>query len=236
MTTSEMIIRAKADFDEVYNAGYEKGKSEGGTDLLQYATFTNGNIFRSAVFPDEIAENIYFKIQGINNPTIVQAVGLSLAFMASNVKNIAIEIIGSMEKGVTFNNVFQSCTDLVSVTFANDVFYIGNGASTFNGATKLERINGVMDLSLAGNISGMFQKCNSLKEVRFAQGSIYKSISFSDSSSLSDKSTENIINGLADLTGQTSQSLSVHGDVFNRMTAEQKSSIANKNWTLSAVA
>ena len=46
MTTSEMIIRAKADFDEVYNAGYEKGKSEGGTDLLQYATFMNGSIFR----------------------------------------------------------------------------------------------------------------------------------------------------------------------------------------------
>ena len=236
MTTSEMIIRAKADFDEVDNAGYEKGKSEGGTDLLQYATFMNGNIFRNSVFPNDVAENIYFKIQGVSDPTIIHVSGLSYAFMASNVKNITIEFIGSMEKGVTFNNVFQSCTDLISVTFANDVFYIGNGASTFNGATKLERINGVMDLSLAGNISGMFQRCNSLIDVRFNEKSIKKSITFSDSANLSDESIQSIIDGLTDLTGQTSQSLSVHGDVFNRMTAEQKSSIANKNWTLSAVA
>lgn len=234
MSIAEKLQTAAENIPKVYNAGYEKGKFEGGgTDLLQYATFFNGNAFRSAVFPDDVAENIYLKIKGHNGTFTV---GFTYGFMSSNVKNITFEIDEIPVSGITFNSVFQTCADLVSVTFTNDIFYISNGASAFNGATKLERINGVMDLSLANNVGGMFQKCNSLIDVRFNEKSIKKSITFTDSANLSDESTTSIINGLADLTGQTSQELAVHGNVFNRMTAEQKSSIANKNWTLSAVA
>ena len=46
MTIAEQIVRAKADYDEVYEAGYEKGKTEGGDNY--YDTFwdafqENGN-------------------------------------------------------------------------------------------------------------------------------------------------------------------------------------------------
>ena len=52
MTTAEMLLRAKADLDEVYSAGFEAGKAEGGTDsyydtlwdsLQNYGNRTNLN-------------------------------------------------------------------------------------------------------------------------------------------------------------------------------------------------
>lgn len=36
MTIAEQIARAKADYDNVYTAGYEKGKAEGGDGLISY--------------------------------------------------------------------------------------------------------------------------------------------------------------------------------------------------------
>ena len=63
-------------------------------------------------------------------------------------------------------------------------------------------------------------------------GVIGKSISFQDSSLLTNESVQNIIDCLKDLTGTTTQTLTLHADVKAKLTEEQIASITAKNWTL----
>lgn len=70
-----------------------------------------------------------------------------------------------------------------------------------------------------------------LEEIRF-DGSIGNSFEIKDSPLLSVASVQSIIDHLKDLTGETTQTLTVHGDVGAAMTPEQKAGIIAKNWTL----
>ena len=76
-----------------------------------------------------------------------------------------------------------------------------------------------------------FQYCTNLTNITF-EGVIGKSISFTHSSSLSEESVQNIIECLADLTGGTAQTLTVHNYVGTKLTDTQKAIITSKNWIL----
>ena len=78
----------------------------------------------------------------------------------------------------------------------------------------------------------MFSSCTKLKNIRFETGTIPISISFVHSSFLTDESVQSIIDGLADLTGQTAQTITFHLTVKNKLTEEQIVQITSKNWTL----
>lgn len=111
-----------------------------------------------------------------------------------------------------------------------------------------------IDLSVAADTSSMFASCtvDSL-HLRFSEttgiannmfsntkhlvnlrieGTIAKSISFPNSNLLSTEAVQSVIDHLKDLTGQTSQTFTVHKTVGNNMTAAQKAEITAKNWTL----
>ena len=95
-------------------------------------------------------------------------------------------------------------------------------------AKKIEKIiihNGV-------NLNGTcFQYCRNLESITF-EGEIAYSLSLSNSSLLNDASVQNIIDCLADLTGKTAQTLTLHADVGAKLTDTQKAAITAKNWTL----
>lgn len=63
-------------------------------------------------------------------------------------------------------------------------------------------------------------------------GEIGNSINLQWSPLLSDTSVQNIIDCLIDLTGQTTQTLTLHADVKAKLTDEQIATITSKNWTL----
>lgn len=63
-------------------------------------------------------------------------------------------------------------------------------------------------------------------------GTIGKSISFTDSKVLSNASVQSIIDHLKDLTGATAQTLTLHATVGGKLTEAQKAAITAKNWTL----
>ena len=114
---------------------------------------------------------------------------------------------------------------------------------------------GKCDLSSATAINGMFSFCynlisieeivsheslewtnvfdysTELVEIRFS-GVIGKNINFSSSSKLSNDTVNSIINALKNLTGTTSQTLTLHTTVKNNLTQAQKNAIAAKNWQL----
>ena len=78
----------------------------------------------------------------------------------------------------------------------------------------------------------MFYHCYALKNISFVAGCIKKSISFAQSDKLTDESIQSIIDGLADLTGQTAQTITFHPDVKNKLTEEQIASVTSKNWNI----
>ena len=95
-----------------------------------------------------------------------------------------------------------------------------------------EILGNPLNLSSVTNNTGMFTTCNNLQEVRFVAETIKLSISFAQSPLLSDESIQSIIDGLADMTGQNAQTLTLQGQVKAKLTEEQIATITSKNWTL----
>ena len=106
-----------------------------------------------------------------------------------------------------------------------------NFQSMFQWSARIIEI-GEMDISNATNVTGMFGSCSDLERISFVQGCLKISISFANSGKLNDVSIQSIIDGLADLTGKTAQTLTFHKDVGNKLTQAQKDAASAKNWTL----
>ena len=101
------------------------------------------------------------------------------------------------------------------------------------GAVKLKTILGALDLTNCTNVTNAFAADNGLlEEVEFVPNTIKISISFAYLRYLSDKSRQSIIDGLADLTGQTAQTVSFHSNVLAKLTDEQFATILSKNWSV----
>lgn len=64
------------------------------------------------------------------------------------------------------------------------------------------------------------------------EGKIGTNVWFNSSSALDDETVQSIIDALADLTGSTAQTLTLHPTVGAKLTQTQKDAIAAKNWTL----
>lgn len=106
-----------------------------------------------------------------------------------------------------------------------------NFSGMFNWSTKIDEI-GEMNISNATNVDHMFNYCTELSKISFAPSCIKISISFAASSKLTDASIQSIIDGLADLTGETAQTLTLHATTGGKLTQAQKDAISAKNWTL----
>lgn len=149
----------------------------------------------------------------------------------ANVKTVKIEY-DSGELTWILGNAFKSCMVLTTVDLGEKIKLSSSNASAFSYAEMLEEIKTELDCTSAANVSFMFNRCFKLREVRFTPKSVLLSISFIDSSLLSAESIQSIIDGLADLTGVTAQTLTFHTDVKDKLTQEQLTTITNKNWTL----
>lgn len=101
----------------------------------------------------------------------------------------------------------------------------------FQGCVRLKYIRGEIDMSDVTSALNYFKECGYLIDVRFKSGSIKASLD-TVSSVLSAASIQSIVDGLADLTGQTAQTLTLHATVGAKLTQTQKDTIAAKNWTV----
>lgn len=102
---------------------------------------------------------------------------------------------------------------------------------TFNSCKRVKSIvlkNVRADMTYPNN---PFRDCEQLTDI-VIEGTIGSTVSFANSSLLSTESIDNIIGCLADLTGQTVQTLTLHADVKSKLSDEQITSITAKNWTL----
>ena len=107
----------------------------------------------------------------------------------------------------------------------------------FNGIVwkqvNLEEITGTpLDFTSATSCSLIFNNCDNLKEVRFKPNTISCNAPFNGSANFTNETIESIINGLVDLSGLTSKTLTLHTNVKAKLTETQLAIITGKNWTL----
>lgn len=133
--------------------------------------------------------------------------------------------------GVNFSYMFQEWNTGAHIVPSLDVRKGQTFTAMFAWSYGIVEI-GEMDISNATVVNSMFNYCNNLERVSFVKGCIKISIGFAHSSKLDDVSIQSIIDGLADLTGKTAQTLTLHATVGAKLTDEQKATISAKNWTL----
>lgn len=235
-TLAEQTIEVlKTEFDKVYQAGYVKGKAEGGNfyDEFWDSYQQNGNIseyrgvFAGKGWNDDTFnpkydivsnyewENAVFQYSAISDlKGILERNGLTMDF----------------SKSYTFTNFFNNNVNLKTVPSMN-VEKAQSLVSTFNYCLSLETIEGLLNIPATCTFYNTFLYCYALKDI-YLTGVIGNDISFAQSSELTDESVQNIINCLADLTGQTSKKVSFNSVVSAKLTDEQQLQIILKNWVL----
>lgn len=225
-TLAEQVVNAlKTDFDEVYQAGVEKGKAES-VDLFEYALCLY-NTFRYTTFNEgaEIVLNLGTKSSGdYFNQCFFQS------FMESTgLKSIK---INTRYKGfaTNFNNFLYKVSSVEEVDLSNCEPALNSLSQAFFQCNNLRSIKGKLDVTSCTSFPNSFYMCYALEDVEFAKESINAGIQFGQSSLLSDASIQSIIDGLA--TVETQQTIAFHTDVKAKLTEEQKATISAKNWVL----
>lgn len=240
MTIAEKLLRQKTDFDEVYSAGYEKGKAEGGGDKYY------NDVWSSALPTESVAADYLFAGAGWNDTTFVpnknikptsanymfgyskitdlvtalEKAGKVLDF--SNCKNFQWLVNGS---SITHLGVVDM-TSVSSKTNANHVFRGGGG----HPLRKIDKIivNGTYPLG-----TNSFTTCVNLEELDI-EGTITETFHITSSSRLTVLSAKNIITHLANYAGtdkEFTQSVKFHADVLSALETEGETSPNGNTWS-----
>lgn len=191
---------------------------------------TLSNAFRNCYFLTEINEGNIIDCTNMRAQMVASFYGCS-SLEEVHFINIPTGI------SININNIFSLAPNIIpdklkTVSFSPKI-KINNAQLSFNGRGAIENIIGELDFSFIGNANSQnaaFNKCNSLKEIRFTKESIKYNLSFTQSSQLSDESIQSILDGLANVP--TTQTLSLNSGVYAKLTEEQKQSATDKGWTI----
>ncbi len=220
--------RFDVSFGEVQNisdGGYERGYAAGYAAAEEIWTYVKGisGMFNYAVFP--AGTGLVINVPNLSDTAMSYflrgAIGIESITLTCNARNLNLILHGA----------FQRCPDLkhIDLTNFNRVFY--SASDLFYNSPNLEEIIGELDVSSVTKFTLWFHGVTKLREIRFKPESIKYEINF-PSTVLSDESIQSIINGLADLTDGTTTKLVLSNEVKTRLTSEQLTTIAAKNWTV----
>lgn len=217
-----------------YEQGYEDGKKDGEQinrdDALILQHMTNG---------------YYSPIQGVNFDEFIEGDTLTLNLLNMvGFKNLFYDVKTSkkhiiINNNMTVNNVERmifnqiGVTNLERLTLNFSTKALQSLRSAISYVNTLKIIDGEpLDFTSSGTNYEFIAGCTLLEELRVVPNTIYVNISFSSCELLSTESTQSIIDGLADLTGGTTQTITFNKTVGAKLTDEQKATITAKNWTL----
>lgn len=235
MTTSEMLIRAKADFDEVYNAAYEKGKAEVGGADSYYDTFWD--VFQKNGERTDYAtafSNGYFNSKNFQpkydiKPTAVQNMFNNFPDEVDlrdilNECGIVLDFLNA-----TGNYVFNRSkfTALPVINCPSGIYQWFSNCTSLHTIEKL-----ILNRDINATYLSGFGGCSALQNI-IIEGEIGDSINFKHSPLLTIDSVNSIINALVKYEGDTPPTLTFHSTVKSNLTENQIATITNeKNWTL----
>jgi len=198
----------------------ERIKTGGGEDSIRYV-INSQNLYHGAVFPD-----------GYEIKVISAAHQGNMQAMFTNTKGIR-KITLNVPTGVNYNVYnFARESSVEEIVLPDGIHFTSWNYFGYY-SNNLRRIIGRIDCSgHAPNNNNCLNVTRNLEEVYFMPGTIDYSINFASSPNLIDASIQSIIDGLADLTGGTAQTLTLHATVGGKLTDAQKATITAKNWTL----
>lgn len=183
MTRSEKVLQLKQDFDDVYETGYEKGKSEGGTDNAAVSALIDGSI-KELVIPDGTtlikgyAFSRCYDLASIEIPDSVLSIGDHAFYCCTGLKSI--EIPGSVIN--IYDSAFSRCSGLTNVAIPDSVTSIGSYG--FYECSRLESI--VIPEIVTGISDYAFYGCASLNSIKIPDSvTSICSYAFSNCTSLS---------------------------------------------------
>lgn len=220
MNIAEKLTTIAENEERVYNKGYTDGFNSAPPDLLPYLKSLT---FKGVQLPDNM-RNVVLNVPQVEKFDTYQQFGLNNATSITIICNAAL----------SFNHTFYDCADLKSIEIVKE-----NGGSVFSGASAtftfhscklLESIIGEIDFSQTTATNNPFYNCFQLKEMRWKPLSLSVTMRIAQSPNLSPETIQSVIDGLADLTGQTAQTVSWHSSVLNKLTNEQCTQMENKNW------
>lgn len=147
--------------------------------------------------------------------------------------------------------MFMKCSNLVKITFNNNITDIG--ASAFDMCTALKKIvipnsvtalgyaafgrcTAMTDLTILNTIKYIgnmaFNSCTSLTNVTLGDGFNCNNLDLSVSTRYSVDTLVAMLTALADRTGQTAYTLTLGTTNLAKLSNEQKAIATDKNWTL----
>lgn len=191
----------------------------GGDTTLSYAT-TIASMFEYAVFPGEYELTLSAPLRSPNIGGVIRG--------ASGIRKLTLDIPTSLEYSAVYLVYQSSVEELVlpdGIHFTSWNYFATNVKS-------LKSVFGRIDARGSASNTNTFNGCNALVDVSFIPNTIESTITFAHSANLSAASIQSIVDGLADLTGSTAQTLTLHADVGAKLTQTQKDTIAAKNWTV----
>ena len=240
---------------EAYNRGFADGELSGNqwwVDLIKDKTDLNG-FFKSGQF-ETIPDGLDFSNITSMSQTFMGCSKLKrLPYINStNCTNFGYAFSGV---GVINNPMEELSVDMRNATNIDQSFgtarirnlkLIGNLDKVTNtknvmGWSNIEEIHAYEDETMAVEIpldlssstsTSTFANASSIRYFQVVPGSIKVSQNIGASNLLYDETIQSIIDGLADLTGQTAQTLTLHADVGAKLTQAQKDAVSAKNWTL----
>ena len=143
--------------------------------------------------------------------------------------------------------MFRLCSNLTTLDLSSfDTSAVTNMSYMFNGCSNLTTLDlSNFNTSSVTNMSYMFYRCSSLTSIigthtlEEVQAGTIKAlrglkvgISFSDSPNFERASILALFYGLADLTGNTAQTVTLHATAKARLTAEDIKIATDKNWNV----
>ena len=201
--------------------------SGGGENWLDYVSGMQ-NMFSGAALPEIVDITVGSKMPSF------QGSALGAFNNTTGVKQLKWDI-GCNTTGFTMDSCFRSC----SAEILELPFLATTPITTFNrcfqGMSNLREIRTPINASGNPNFNNCFNTSGTAVNtelVMFVPGTIMASISFSYCSKLNDTSIQSIVDGLADLTGGTAQTLTLHATTGAKLTDAQKTAISAKNWTV----
>ena len=245
MSVAEKLTKIAQNMQAVYDAG----KAAGGGDEEYYQGYLDGCDDEHSRFWDAFQQKgerthykYAFSYYGWNSENFrpkydIILSGTSANYLFQYTTNLEIDLAQRMQAlGIKF--VYNNFTNAAYMFQYSAITRIGeldfsNCTETyqaFGSATKLTTIDKLI-VSEKTIFNTPFAGCSLLENLRF-EGVIGGSLNIKSSPLLSGESVQSAIDHLKDLTGQTTQNLTLHATVGGKLTEEQKAAITAKNWTL----
>ena len=220
-------VTVEVDMTSAKEEGYQKGVAETEAKVFWTKYIVGGRyLFHKAKFPENAEVVLEYHDICSNLDCLMRA--------AENVKKFTLicENPNPTLGTIGLANLCPIISTLEYVDLSRFKPRIYNLTSAFSSNPKLKEVAGEIDYSLCTHLTNTFQGDTALEKISVTPGSIKVQFYINNSPNLTDETIQAIIDGLADLTGATTQTLSLHKTVGGKLTQAQKDAISAKNWTL----